>query len=107
VKLKYCLFLFKMVNPYGGWWASSEGEYVRNEPRYNERSYGTPFSINDPKIFKSFESKINKLRKSDSLEELKKNYRDLARKYHPDKPNGDHKTFIEIQDEYEAQLKKY
>jgi DnaJ-domain-containing protein 1 len=96
-----------MVNPYGNWWASSEGQYVRNNPRHNARNYGTPFNINDPKIFKTFESKINTLRKSDSLEELKKNYRDLARKYHPDKPNGDHKTFIEIQKEYETQLNKY
>ena len=92
---------------YPGWWADSDNEYVVNNERHNNRDYGTPFSINDPKIFKTFESKINKLRKSSSIEELKKNYRDLARKYHPDKPNGDHKTFIEIQDEYESQLKKY
>ncbi len=92
-----------MVNPYGGWWASSEGEYVINNERHNKMSdgYGTPFSINDPKIFKTFESKINKLRKSSSMEELKKNYRELAKKYHPDKPNGDHKTFISIKKEYD------
>ena len=91
-----------MVNPYGNWWASSEGEYVRNNPRHNKMSdgYGTPFNINDPKIFKTFESKINKLRKSDSLEELKKNYRELARVYHPDK-GGSHRDFIDLKNEYD------
>jgi len=92
-----------MVNPYGNWWASSEGEYVRNNPRQNTmgEGYSVRVNINDPKIFKTFESKINKLRKSSSIEELKKNYRELARQYHPDKPNGDHKTFIDIKKEYD------
>lgn len=91
-----------MVNPYGNWWASSEGEYVRNNPRHDTMGddYGTPYSINDPKIFKTFESKINKLRKSESLEELKKNYRELARKYHPDK-GGSHRDFIDLKNEYD------
>lgn len=97
-----------MVNPYGNWWASSENEVIRNEPRYNEaQNYGEPFNINDPKIFKSFESKINKLRKSNSFEELNKNYKELARKYHPDKKNGNHETFIEIKDEYDKLINTF
>lgn len=96
-----------MVNPYGDWWASSEGEYVRNNPRHNSRDYGTPFNINDPKIFQTFESKINKLRKSSSIEELKKNYRDLAKKYHPDKPDGSHTDFIDIKNEYDKLITSF
>ncbi len=97
-----------MVNPYGNWWASSDGEFVINNPRYDMmgEGYGTPFNINDPKIFKSFESKINKLRKSSSIEELKKNYRDLVLKYHPDK-GGDDKSFIEIKDEYDKLITSF
>ncbi len=98
-----------MVNPYGNWWASSDGEFVINNPRYDMmgEGYGTPFNINDPKIFKSFESKINKLRKSSSIEELKKNYRDLARKYHPDKPDGSHTDFIDIKKEYDKLITSF
>jgi hypothetical protein len=97
-----------MVNPYGGWWASSEGEYVRNNPRHDTmgEGYSVPYSINDPKIFKTFESKLQKLRKSDSLEELKKNYRDLARKYHPDK-GGSHTDFIDIKNEYDSLISSF
>ena len=91
-----------MVNPYGGWWASSEGEYVINNPRYDSigEGYGEKYDENDPKIFRSFESKISQLKKSTSLEELKQEYRKLILQNHPDK-GGDHETFIEIQSEYE------
>ena len=87
---------------YPGWGMDSDKEYVINNERHDKMSdgYGTPFNINDPKIFKTFESKINKLRKSESLEELKKNYRELARKYHPDK-GGSHRDFIDIKNEYD------
>jgi len=98
-----------MVNPYGGWWASSEGEYVRNNPRHNTmgEGYSSPININDPKIFKTFESKINKLRKSSSMEELKKNYRDLAKVYHPDKSTGSHTDFIDIKNEYDSLISSF
>jgi len=95
---------------YPGWDMDNENEVIRNEPRYNEpQNYGVPFNenINDPKIFKSFESKINKLRKSESFEELNKNYKELARKYHPDKKGGDHETFIEIKDEYDRLINTF
>tara|TARA_R110002072_G_scaffold270965_1_gene430736 strand:- start:243 stop:536 length:294 start_codon:yes stop_codon:yes gene_type:complete len=93
---------------YPGWDMDNENELIRNEPRYNEKQdYGEPFNINDPQIFKSFESKINKLRKSDSFEELNKNYKDLAKIYHPDKKNGDHETFIEIKDTYDKLINTF
>jgi len=97
-----------MVNPYGGWGMSSKGEYKINNERYNKmgEGYGTRYSINDPKIFTSFESKLQKLRKSDSLEELKTNYRDLARKYHPDK-GGSHRDFIHIKNEYDSLISSF
>jgi DnaJ-class molecular chaperone len=88
---------------YPGWAMDSDKEYVINNERHNTmgEGYSVRYSINDPKIFKTFESKINKLRKSDSLEELKKNYRELAKVYHPDKPNGSHTDFIDIKKEYD------
>jgi len=92
---------------YPGWWADSDKEYVINNNRYDSRDYGTPFNINDQKIFKTFESKINKLRKSSSIEELKKNYKELAKKYHPDKPNGSHNDFIEIKKEYDKLITSF
>jgi hypothetical protein len=88
---------------YPGWYADTEGEYIRNNPRHDSigEGYGEAYDEKDPKIFRTFDSKISQLKKSTSLEELKKEYRKLALKYHPDKPNGDHETFIEIQSEYE------
>jgi len=47
------------------------------------------------------------LRKSESFEELNKNYKELARKYHPDKKGGDHETFIEIKDEYDRLINTF
>jgi len=91
---------------YPGWWADSDKEYVINNNRHNNRDYGTPFNINDNKIFQTFESKINKLRKSSSMEELKKNYRELARKYHPDK-GGSHSDFIDIKNEYDSLIASF
>jgi DnaJ-class molecular chaperone len=87
---------------YPGWYADTEGEYIKNNPRHDEmgEDYGEAYDEDDPKIFRTFESKISQLKKSTSLEELKKEYRKLALKYHPDK-GGDHETFIEIQSEYE------
>jgi len=94
---------------YPGWWADSDKEYKINNERHNTmgEGYSVRYSINDPKIFKTFESKINTLRKSSSIEELKKNYRELARHYHPDKPNGDHKTFINIKKEYDSLITSF
>ncbi len=94
---------------YPGWWADSDKEHKINNERHNKmgEGYGTPFNINDPKIFKTFESKINKLRKSSSIEELKKNYRDLAKVYHPDKSTGSHTDFIDIKNEYDSLISSF
>ncbi len=35
-----------------------------------------------------------------SLEDLKRNYRELSKKYHPDMPSGDEEKFIEINKAY-------
>lgn len=92
---------------YPGWGMDSDKEYVINNNRHNDCDYGTPFNINDNKIFKTFESKINKLKKSESLEELRKNYRHLAKKYHPDKPDGCHTDFIYIKNEYDKLITSF
>ena len=94
---------------YPGWGMDSDKEYVINNERHNTMGdgYSVRYSINDPKIFKSFESKLNQLRKSESFEELNKNYKELARKYHPDKKNGNHETFIEIKDEYDRLINTF
>lgn len=41
------------------------------------------------------------IRKSATKEEIKKAYRVMARKHHPDAPGGDHKKFQEIQEAYD------
>jgi len=94
---------------YPGWWADSDKEYKINNERHNKmgEGYSSPININDPKIFKTFESKINKLRKSSSIEELKKNYRDLAKVYHPDKSTGSHTDFIDIKNEYDSLISSF
>lgn len=38
-------------------------------------------------------------------ESLKKQYRDLSKQYHPDKPTGDHIKFAEMNVEYHSLLK--
>ena len=43
----------------------------------------------------------------DSLESLKKRYRDLLKIYHPDNQNGDNTISKQIQQEYEELLKEY
>ncbi len=93
---------------YPGWAMDSDKEYVINNERHNTmgEGYSVRYSINDPKIFKTFESKINKLRKSSSMEELKKNYRELARQYHPDK-GGSHRDFIDIKKEYDSLITSF
>ena len=41
------------------------------------------------------------IKKSSSMEEFKEVYRELILQHHPDKENGDHNKFIEIQEAWE------
>jgi|DEB0MinimDraft_6_1074348.scaffolds.fasta_scaffold65926_2 hypothetical protein len=47
------------------------------------------------------DDKFATLKKSTSQEELNKNYKKLARRYHPDKPNGSTKMFQKLAQLYE------
>jgi len=45
------------------------------------------------------------LKKGASQEDIKKQFRSLSKKYHPDMPTGDAKKFMEIREAYESLLK--
>ena len=51
--------------------------------------------------------KFYKLKKSNSAEELKKEYYTLAKQYHPDKPSGSTKLFQKLKQIYDILLEKY
>lgn len=44
---------------------------------------------------------VFKIKKSSSMEDFKKKYRELILQHHPDKENGDHNKFIEIQEAWD------
>ena len=47
------------------------------------------------------------LKRSKSQEELRENYKKACLQYHPDKPTGDHESFIKLKDEYDRLKKKF
>ena len=51
--------------------------------------------------------RINKLKKSKSQEELRKEYYKLAKKYHPDKPTGNTKLMQKLSQIYELLLRQF
>ena len=53
------------------------------------------------------DDKFFKLKKSNSQEELKKEYYKLCKKFHPDKPNGSTKLFQKLQQIYELLLRQF
>jgi DnaJ-domain-containing protein 1 len=74
--------------------------------KYFNKQYN--YYFNDPSLQTPKEVEIRvddkfyKLKKSNSQEELKKNYFKLAKKYHPDKPSGSTKLFQKLHQIYTA-----
>jgi hypothetical protein len=60
-----------------------------------------PSSLSNQKIKIRQDDKFVKLKKSNSQEELKKNYYKLAKKFHPDKEGGDTKLFQKLSQLYD------
>ena len=54
-------------------------------------------------LSKSYE--ILDVKKNSTQEEIKKAYKKLALKYHPDRPNGDENTFKKVGEAYEVIMK--
>ena len=64
--------------------------------------YFTDPSVKSPEVIKIREDdKFFKLKKSNSQEQLKKEYHKLAKKYHPDKPTGNTKLMQKLSQIYE------
>jgi len=51
-------------------------------------------------------SMLKKLLNTETINELKKVYRELSLKYHPDRPNGDSDKFIRINEAYEQRFEE-
>ena len=64
-----------------------------------------PNKINKIKVREN--DKFVKLKKSNSSEELKKEYHKLAKKYHPDKEGGDTKLFQKLSQLYNILTEKF
>jgi hypothetical protein len=60
-----------------------------------------PSSLSPKKLDIREDDKFIKLKKSNSQEELKKNYYKLAKKFHPDKEGGDTKLFQKLSQLYD------
>ncbi len=77
-----------------------------NFMKYFNKQYNYYFndpSLQTPKDVEiRVDDKFYKLKKSNSQEELKKNYFKLAKKYHPDKPSGSTKLFQKLHQIYTA-----
>jgi DnaJ-class molecular chaperone len=58
--------------------------------------------------YKEFEKAVDTLElcSKSSLEDLKRKYKELSKKYHPDMPQGDEKKFMEINKSYKI-VKNY
>lgn len=70
--------------------------------------YFTDPSIKSPEVIKiRQDDKFYKLKKSNSQEQLKKEYYKLAKKYHPDKPDGSTKLFQKLQQIYQLLLRQF
>lgn len=70
--------------------------------------YFTDPSIKSPEVIKiRKDDKFFKLKKSNSQEELKKEYYKLCKKFHPDKPNGSTKLFQKLQQIYDILLRQF
>lgn len=95
----------------------SFNEYFEQEKLYRTSHYNSDFARKHSEwkqsAFRRGDQKKNSEREStyftgvDSLESLKKRYRDLLKIYHPDNQNGDTTVSKQIQQEYDELLKKY
>ena len=84
--------------------------YYDSEPATPlEEAYRKPkfYDFNKAKEYNYKTSRIEpihpvfKIKKSSSMEDFKKKYRELILQHHPDKENGDHNKFIEIQEAWD------
>jgi hypothetical protein len=66
-----------------------------------EYYFTDPSSLSPRKLEIRKDDKFIKLKKSNSQEELKKNYYKLAKKFHPDKEGGDTKLFQKLSQLYD------
>ena len=55
---------------------------------------------------KSYKQKYKYFTKCDTIEEIKKEYHELVKKYHPDNETGNINTFQEIQEEYKKIIRE-
>ena len=97
-----------------------EKQYKRYESLVKQKSFQFTKHINDiynfcftnPSIYSCDEIKVRSndkfasLKRSNSQEELKKEYYKLAKKYHPDKETGDTKLMQKLSQLYELLLSR-
>lgn len=83
--------------PHYGYYRYYRYEHQNSYQEYNQQQYNSYNDYNQSKYFKDCKSK----------DDVKKTFRKLAKKYHPDSPDGNEKIFVEIQQEYQIMLKRF
>ena len=78
-----------------------QNKYYKSwEERFHEQFFGGSFK-HKTRSYKYFTGQYN------NFEELKREYRNLSRKYHPDMSTGSKEQFQEMNEEYESLKKKF